>query len=673
MIDKDRLDSLCINTIRTLAMDAVQAANSGHPGTPMALAPVAFVLWDRFLHHNPANPDWPNRDRFVLSAGHASMLLYGMLHITGYDLSLEDIKQFRQLHSRTPGHPEFGLTPGVETTTGPLGQGCANSVGMAIAEKWLATHFNRPGYEIFDYHVYVIAGDGDMMEGISGEAASLAGHLGLGNLIWIYDNNRITIEGKTDLAFSEDVGARFQGYHWHVQHVKDANDLESLTRAVRAAREETRRPSLIMVDSHIAYGAPNKQDTHGAHGEPLGEEEIRATKKNYGWDPDRKFFVPDEIKAYRETVVARGKKLEAEWRAKFSAYAQAHPELAQQWRLMEKRELPAGWDAGLPAFSADAKGLASRDSNHKALNAVAECVPWLIGGSADLAPSTKTLIKGAKSFQKDQYDGRNFHFGIREHAMAGILNGMALSKLRPYGATFLVFSDYLRPSLRLASIMKQPVLFVFTHDSIGVGEDGPTHQPIEHLAALRAIPHVDVIRPADANEVAVMWKHMMQLKDRPAALILTRQAVPTFDRAKYNSAEGALRGAYILADAPATPEVLLIGSGSEVQWCLGAWEELRQAGINARVISMPCWELFQRQEASYQEEVIPQAVRARVVVEAGAAFGWQRYTLRQDEAGIIGMRDFGASAPVKAVMEEFGFSVANVVKEAKAALARASK
>ena len=600
MVAKANLDNLCINTIRTLAMDAVQAANSGHPGTPMALAPVAFVIWDRFLRHNPADPNWPNRDRFVLSAGHASMLLYGMLHITGYDLALDDLKSFRQLHSRTPGHPEFGLAPGVETTTGPLGQGCANSVGMAIAEKWLATHFNRPGHEVFDYQIYTIAGDGDMMEGVSGEAASLAGHLGLGKLIWLYDNNRITIEGKTDLAFSEDVGARFQGYHWHVQHVEDANDLARLEHALRAAREETQRPSLIIVDSHIAYGAPNKQDTHGAHGEPLGEDEIRATKTNYGWDPDKKFFVPDEVKAYRETIVARGKKLGAEWREKFSAYAQAHPGLAQEWRLMEKRELPAGWDAALPDFPADAKGLASRDSNNKALNAVAERVPWLIGGSADLAPSTKTLIKGAKSFQKNQYDGRNFHFGIREHAMAGILNGMSLSKLRPYGATFLVFSDYLRPSLRLASIMKQPVLYVFTHDSIGVGEDGPTHQPIEHLAALRAIPHVDIIRPGDANEVAVLWKHIMQLKDRPAALILTRQALPTFDRNKYASAEGALRGAYILAEAPGTPEVLLMGSGSEVQWCLGAYEELQKAGLKTRVLRMPCSELFHRQEIYYQ-------------------------------------------------------------------------
>ncbi len=670
MSTKSNLDNLCINTIRTLAMDAVQTANSGHPGTPMALAPVAFVLWDRFMHHNPANPDWPNRDRFVLSAGHASMLLYGMLHITGYELSLDDIKDFRQLHSKTAGHPEYGLAPGVETTTGPLGQGLANSVGMAIAQKWLSEHFNRPGHEIFNYHIFAICGDGDMMEGLSSEAASLAGHLGLTNLIWIYDNNHITIEGKTALAFSEDVAARFLAYNWHVQRVADANDLERLEQAIQIARDETQQPSLIVVDSHIAYGAPNKQDTHGAHGEPLGEEEIRAAKKNYGWDPDKKFFVPDEVKAYRDEVVAKGKRLEAEWRQKLAAYGTAHSELEQQWQLMEKRELPAEWEKNLPTFPADAKGLASRESNSKVLNALAERVPWLMGGSADLAPSTKTLIKGARSFQKNQYDGRNFHFGIREHAMAAILNGMSLSKLRPYGATFLVFSDYLRPALRLSALMEQPAIYIFTHDSIGVGEDGPTHQPIEHIGSLRAIPNIDVIRPADANEVTVMWKHILRLKDRPAALILTRQAIPTFDRTKYASAEGALRGAYILAGSQGTPHVLLMSTGSEVQLCLGAYEELQKEGIQARVISMPCWELFQRQEPSYWEEIMPRTVRARVAVEAGSTFGWRRYTGRHDEGGIVGMRDFGASAPIKALLAEFGLTVAGVVKEVKETLER---
>ncbi len=673
MNEKARLESLCINTIRTLAMDAVQAANSGHPGTPMALAPVAFVLWDRFMHHNPVNPDWPNRDRFVLSAGHASMLLYSMLHITGYDLSLDEIKNFRQLHSKTAGHPEFGLAPGVETTTGPLGQGLANSVGMAMAEKWLEAHFNRPHHEIFNYHIFAIAGDGDMMEGISSEAASLAGHLGLNNLTWIYDNNRITIEGSTALAFSEDVGARFMAYNWNVQRIDDANDLEKIDRALHIARAETQRPSFIIVDSHIAYGAPNKQDTSGAHGEPLGEDEIRAAKKYYGWNPDQKFFIPEEVKAYREEIISKGKKSEAEWQEKFAAYAMAYPELAQQWRFMEKRELPTAWNDNLPIFPADAKGLASRESNSKVLNAIAGSVPWLIGGSADLAPSTKTLIKNAESFQKDQYGGRNLHFGIREHAMAAILNGLALSKIRPYGATFLVFSDYLRPALRLSALMEQPVIHIFTHDSIGVGEDGPTHQPIEHIASLRAIPNLDVIRPADANEVAVMWKHIMQLKDRPAALILTRQAIPTIDRAKHASAEGAWRGAYILADATGMPDVLIMGTGSEIQLCLGAYEELQKENIHARVISMPCWELFERQDPAYWEAVMPRAVRARVAVEAGSTFGWRRYTGRHDEGGIVGLRDFGASAPIKVLLAEFGLTVAGVVKEVKDTLARVQK
>lgn len=594
---KSGLDQLCIDTMRTLAMDAVEKANSGHPGTP-----VAFVLWDRFMRYNPQNPDWPNRDRFVLSAGHASMLLYSILHITGYDVTLDDIKNFRQLHSKCAGHPEFGLTPGVETTTGPLGQGVANSVGMAIAEKWLASYFNRPGHEIIDHKIFAIAGDGCMMEGVSGEAASLAGHLGLSNLIWIYDNNRITIEGDTALAFSEDVAARFMAYHWNVQRAGDANDLGMLERAVQTALKETERPSLIIVDSHIAYGSPTKQDTHAAHGEPLGEEEIRATKVVYGWDPGKKFFVPDEVKNYRAQSLAKGQKFEEEWNKKFSVYAAAYPDLAKQFQLIQNREMPEGWDCCIPTFQADAKGLAGREANNKILNAIAAQIPWLMGGAADLAPSTKTLIQDGSDSRKGNYRGRNFHFGIREHAMGAIANGMALSKLRPYVATFLIFSDYQRPAFRLSGLMEQPAIYIFTHDSIGVGEDGPTHQPIEHLASLRAIPRLEVIRPADANELAVLWKHIMQLKDRPVALILTRQALPTFDRAQYASAEGALRGAYIMADCQATPEVILIGTG---------------------------------------------------------------YVGRHGEGNVLGMRTYGASAPIKDLLPEFGLTVEGVVKMAK--------
>jgi transketolase len=668
--EKSLLDHLCITTMRTLAMDAVQRANSGHPGTPMALAPVAFVLWDRFMHHNPQNPDWPNRDRFVLSAGHASMLLYSILHITGYDVTLDDIKNFRQLHSKCAGHPEFGLTPGVETTTGPLGQGVANSVGMAIAEKWLASYFNRPGHEIINYKIFAITGDGCMMEGVSGEAASLAGHLGLNNLVWIYDNNRITIEGDTALAFSEDVAARFMAYHWNVQRVGDANDLGLLERAVETALKEPERPSLIIVDSHIAYGSPTKQDTHAAHGEPLGEEEIRATKIVYGWDPDKKFFVPDEVINYREQSLAKGKRFEEEWNKKFSAYAAAHPDLAKQFRLIQNREMPEGWDCCIPTFQANAKGLAGREANNKILNAVAAQIPWLIGGAADLAPSTKTLIKDGGDFQRGNYSGRNFHFGIREHAMGAIANGMALSKLRPYAATFLIFSDYMRPAFRLSGLMEQPAIYIFTHDSIGVGEDGPTHQPIEHLASLRAIPRLEVIRPADANELAALWKHLMQLKDRPVALILTRQAIPTIDRTQYASAEGALKGAYIIADCKGTPEVILIGTGSEVQLCLGAHEQLLKEGVKSRVVSMPCWSLYERQDPSYWEEVLPSSVRARVAVEAGSTFGWRRYVGRHGEGNVLGMRTYGASAPIKDLLKEFGLTVEAVVKMAKETIAQ---
>jgi transketolase len=661
------LDELCINTVRTLAMDAVQQANSGHPGTPMALAPVAYVLWDRYMRHNPRNPQWPNRDRFVLSAGHASMLLYAMLHVSGYDLPLDEIKRFRQWGSKTPGHPEYGLTAGVETTTGPLGQGVANSVGMAIAERWLAARFNRPGHDIVDYRVYAIAGDGCLMEGVSQEAASLAGHLRLSNLVWIYDNNHITIEGNTSLAFSDDVAARFMSYHWNVLRVGDANDLALLNRAISTAQKETERPTLIIVDSHIAWGAPNKQDTHSAHGEPLGEEEIRLTKQRYGWPADAKFLVPDDVSVYTNRAVARGAQYEADWNAKFAAYKEAHPELAAEWERMQSGELPEGWESAIPQFPADQKGVAGRDASAKALNALAARVPWLLGGSADLAPSTKTRLTSEGDFEAGTYGGRNFHFGIREHAMAATLNGMALSKLRPYGSGFLIFSDYERAAIRLSALMELPVIHIFTHDSIGVGEDGPTHQPIEQLMSLRAIPHLHVIRPGDANEVGEAWRVIMKMKHHPVALILSRQPLPTFDRTRYASAEGVRRGAYVLADSDGPPAVILIGTGSEVQLCIEAYEQLTAEGIKARVVSMPCWELFERQSPEYHEAVLPAAVNARVAVETGTNLGWEKFVGRAGR--IIARRNFGASAPLKDLLKHFGFTVENVVAEAKAAIA----
>ncbi|MCK6542806.1 transketolase [bacterium] len=667
------LESLCINTIRTLSMDAVQQANSGHPGTPMALAPIAFTLYDKFMKHNPGNPHWPNRDRFILSAGHASMLLYSTLHINGYGISLDDIKQFRQLHSKCAGHPEYGLAPGIETTTGPLGTGVANSVGFAIAEKWLAQYFNRPGHEILNYSIFAVAGDGCMMEGISGEAASLAGHLGLDNLIWIYDNNKITIEGSTSLAFSEDVMKRFEAYGWFVQHITDANDTNALSSAIERAQQTKGKPSFIMVDSHIGYGAPHKQDSHSAHGEPLGEEEIKATKQVYGWDPEKKFFVPDDVKAYSQFAVEKGSQHEQEWQKKFEVYRTAFPDLAKQFELIQKRELPEGWDADLPVFPVDAKGVAGRDAGGQLINALAAKIPWLVGGAADLAPSTKTLIKGAKSFSRDNRDGRNFHFGIREHAMGAIVNGMTLSGLHAYGSGFLIFSDYMRPTFRLAALMQQPSLFVFTHDSIGVGEDGPTHQPIEQVGSLRAIPNLEVIRPADANEVAEAWKYMMRLKDKPAALILTRQALPTMDRTKYAPASGAQRGGYILADCKGKPDIILIGTGSEVQLCIGAYEKLTAEGYKCRVVSLPCWSLFERQGKAYWEKVLPSDVRCRIAVEAAASFGWRRYTGIEADGGIIAMRSFGESAPIKALLEEFGFTTEAVVKLAKQKLKQFGK
>jgi transketolase len=671
MKEKENLDQLCIGTIRTLSMDAVQKANSGHPGAPMGLAPVAFTLWNRFMRHSPLNTDWPNRDRFVLSAGHASMLLYSILHIFGYDISLDDIKNFRQLHSKCAGHPEYGLAPGIEVTSGPLGQGAANSVGMAIAERWLQTYFNRPGHEIVNYNIFAIAGDGCMMEGISGEAASLAGHLGLSNLVWIYDNNHITIEGNTSLAFSEDVAARFRAYGWNVQHVGDANDIGTLERELQTAIDEKERPSIIIVDSHIAYGSPNKQDSADAHGAPLGEDEVRAAKENYGWDTDKTFYVPDEVLKFKESAIAKGAKLEEEWNEKLKAYTEAFPDLARQFNMMQNCKLPEGWEDIIPTFPADAKGLATRESNNKIINPIADKIPWFMGGSADLGPSTKTYIKKTTSFSREDYGGRNLHFGVREHAMGAIINGMSLSKIRPYGATFFVFSDYVRPAIRLSSLMKQPVIYVFTHDSIGVGEDGPTHQPVEHLASLRAMPGLDVIRPSDANELSVMWKYIMELKDRPVALVLSRQAMPTLDRSKYAPADGALKGAYVLIESEGTPDVILIGTGSEVQICLDAYDKLTDEGIKARVVSMPCCSLYQSQEKDYQKEVLPDSVRARVVVEAGSTYGWHGYTGRQDDCGIFGLKGFGASAPAKDLYKEYGFTTERVVQVAKNVIKKA--
>ena len=661
--DRQQLELRCINTIRTLAMDAVQKANSGHPGTPMALAPVAFVLWDRHLRHNPANPKWPNRDRFVLSNGHASMLVYSLLYLTGYGLELDELKNFRQWGSRTPGHPEYGLTPGVETTTGPLGQGVANSVGMAIAERWLAARFNSESRKLVDYRVYAVCGDGDLMEGISQEAASIAGHLGLSNLIWIYDNNRITIEGHTALAFSDDVAARFLSYHWNVLRVGDANDRELLDAAIQTAQREQDRPSLIIVDSHIAWGAPNKHDTAAAHGEPLGEEEIRLTKQAYDWPPDEHFLVPPEVLGYMRQAGNRGEHLESEWNQLVAEFRKDNPDLAAEWDLLQSGGLPQDWSAGVPNFPADAKGKATRDSAAAVQTAIAKNVPWLLGGSADLAPSTKTRMEGLGDFESDDYSGRNFHFGIREHAMGAILNGMALSKLRVFGSTFLIFSDYMRPAIRLSALMELPVTYVFTHDSIGLGEDGPTHQPIEQLMSLRMIPRLIVIRPADANEVAEAWRFAMQVKGHPVALVLTRQAVPTFDRTRYGSAEGLHRGAYVLADSPGELQVILMATGSEVQLCLEAHEKLISQGVRSRVVSMPSWELFNHQTQQYRDTVLPPAVRARVAVEAGTGMGWHEYV--GSEGSVIARYDFGASAPIKDLLKHFGFTSERIMGEAR--------
>jgi transketolase len=681
MDDKYDPDATCINTIRTLSMDAVQAANSGHPGTPMAMAPVAYCLWQEFLRFDPQDPIWPNRDRFVLSAGHASMLLYSLLHLTGVkavskdyetlgepSVPLDAIKKFRQLDSRCPGHPEYRWTSGVEATTGPLGQGIATSVGMAIAGRWLAARFNRTGFEdLVDFNVYALCGDGCLMEGISHEAASLAGHLRLSKLCWIYDNNHITIEGNTALTCSDDVACRFQGYGWNVVRVADANDLDLLRGAFEKFRATRDRPTLVIVDSHIAWGSPHKHDSSAAHGEPLGEEEIRLTKRAYGWPEDAHFYVPPGVyEHFAQGVGARGKQLRDAWFAKVKEYRARYPDLADEFYRMQHRQLPEGWDRAIPAFPADAKGLASRDSSAKVLNALAKNVPWLIGGSADLAPSTKTRLtfEGAGDFEADSHAGRNLHFGIREHGMGAILNGMALVKVRPYGSSFLIFSDYARGAIRLSALMELPVVYVFTHDSIGVGEDGPTHQPVEQLASLRAIPGLIVLRPADANETAEAWKVIMKLHHQPAVLILTRQALPTIDRGKYAAASGVARGAYVLADAPGgKPDVLLLASGSEVALCLEAHEQLKADGIKSRVVSMPSWELFDDQPREYRDGVLPPEVTARVSVEQASAFGWAKYV------GVngcsIGMRSFGASAPLKDLVKKFGFTAERIVQAAK--------
>ena len=674
------MDQLCINTIRTLAIDAVQKANSGHPGTPMGLAPVAYSVWQDRLRYDPKDPMWPNRDRFVLSVGHASMLLYSLLHLAkvqtvdnhhqkaGHDsVTLDDIKAFRQIGSVTPGHPEYGMTTGVEATTGPLGQGVANSVGMAIAERWLASTFNRPGFPIIEHNTYALAGDGCMMEGISNEAASLAGHLRLSNLCWIYDSNTISIEGSTKIAFNEDVGARFLALGWNVLRVRDANDHAALALAFDEFDREASRPTLIIVESHIGYGSP-RQDTKEAHGEPLGADAVKATKKFYGWPEDAQFLVPDGVyEHFAAKVGARGANKNIEWKQLFSRYKDAYPELAAQFEAMSKGVEPAGWEDALPVFPADAKGVASRDASGKVLNALAGKISYLLGGAADLAPSTKTRLtfEGAGDFEADNYAGRNFHFGVREHAMGAVCNGMALSGLRAFGSGFLIFSDYMRASVRLSSLMELPVVWVFTHDSIAVGEDGPTHQPIEHLASLRAMPGMLTIRPCDANEVSEAWRYVLGQKEKPACLILSRQALPTLDRTKFAPASGLAKGGYILADAKdGKPDVILLSTGSEVSMCVEAWEKLTAEGIAARVVSLPCWEIFDSQDQAYRESVLPPAVTARVSVELSAKFGWEHYVGMTGH--IIGMHTFGASAPLKDLQKKFGFNTDAVVEAAKA-------
>ena len=694
--DPARVDQLCVDTLRTLSIDAVQKANSGHPGTPMGAAPTAYCLWQRFLRYDPNDPDWPNRDRFVLSVGHASALLYSLLYLCGVKadgancegrgglaVTLADLQSFRQAGSRCTGHPEYRWTSGVETTTGPLGQGVATSVGMAVAQRWLAATYNRPGHDLFDYNVYALCGDGDMMEGISAEAASLAGHLKLANLCWIYDNNRISIEGATSITFDEDLGARFEACGWQVLRVADANDLEALTRSLQAFADTQDRPTLVIVRSHIGYGAPHKHDTKEAHGEPLGVEEVRLAKQFYGFDPDAQFAVPDGVQAHFSAQFGlRGASAHDAWNARFEAYRAHYPDLAGQVDRMQRRELPDGWDGALPSFAADTKGLATRDSSAKVLNAIAQQIPWLLGGAADLSPSTKTHLGfdfagefeappggGAGAEDRGSYAGRNLHFGVREHAMCAVASGLSLSKLRPFAASFFIFTDYCRGAIRLSAMMGIPVIYIWTHDSISMGEDGPTHQPIEQLASFRAMPGMVLLRPADANEVVEAWKVIMRITDRPVSLVLSRQALPTLDRSKYASAVGVSRGAYVLADATdGKPDVLLLATGSEVALCIAAYEQLKGAGIKARVISMPSWDLFESQSAEYRDDVLPPGVAARVSVEAASPFGWERHVGRH--GAIIGMRSFGLSAPGKVAEAHFGFDVGHVVAAAKEQLAR---
>ncbi len=676
---------LSINTIRTLSIDAVQQAKSGHPGTPMALAPLVYAIWNRVMRFDPQDPIWPNRDRFVLSNGHASMLLWSILHLTrtqavnaDYEIlghpsvSLDDIRRFRQLDSKAPGHPEYHWVSGVETTTGPLGQGVATSVGMGIAEKWLANHYNRPGFEIFNYNVYAVCGDGCMMEGIASEAASLAGHLGLDNLCWIYDNNHITIEGNTRIAFTEDVAARFLGYGWNVLRVGDANDIERIEHALDIFHKTKDRPTFIVLDSHIGYGSPHKQDTSAAHGEPLGDDEVRLCKRFYGWPEEEKFFVPDGVyEHFAAGLGARGAQARRQWTELFAAYRSKYPELANEIELMQRRELPAGWDRDLPVFPADPRGIAGRDASGKALNVLAQNIPWLLGGSADLGPSNKTTLtyEGAGDFQADNPAGKNLHFGIREHAMAAVVNGLSVSKLRAFGATFFIFIDYARPAIRLSALMELPAIFIFTHDAMGDGEDGPTHQPVEHLASLRAIPGLVTLRPGDANEVIESYCYIMQLRHEPAVLVLSRQPLPTLDRKKYAPASGVARGAYVLADPPrGNPEVILIASGSEVSLAVEAHEKLIAEGIRSRVVSMPSWDIFEHQTQEYQDSVLPPHVTARVAVEEASTFGWERYIGRSGR--MIGMKTFGASAPLKELQKKFGFEPDKVAAAAKELLGR---
>ena len=679
------LDQLCINTIRTLSIDAVQAANSGHPGTPMALAPLVYTLWNRLMRFDPQDPIWPNRDRFVLSNGHASMLLWSVLHLTrtqavnaAYEhlgqpsVTLDDIRRFRQLGSKAPGHPEYHWVSGVEATTGPLGQGVAMSVGMAIAQKWLAARYNRPEFPIFDYHIYAVCGDGCMMEGIASEAASLAAHLGLDNLCWIYDNNRITIEGATRITFTEDVAGRFRSYGWNLLRAPDANNVDGIEHAFELSRDAGGRPTFIVLDSHIGYGSPHKQDSADAHGDPLGEDEIRLVKRAYGWPEDAKFLVPDGVyEHFQQGIGARGAMARHEWTKLFDAYRASHPDLAAEIDAIERRQLPAGWDRNLPAFEADAKGIAGRDASGQVLNVLARNIPWFLGGSADLGPSNRTRLKfeGAGDLQADSRGGKNVHFGVREHAMAAVTNGLSLSKLRAFGATFLVFSDYARPAIRLSAMMELPTIFVFTHDAMGDGEDGPTHQPVEHLASLRAIPGLLTFRPGDANEVVEAYRYVMQLPHKPAAIVVSRQPLRTLDRSRYASASGVAYGAYVLADAPGErPEVMLIASGSELSLAVDAHESLVAEGIRSRVISIPSWEIFEEQPPSYREDVLPAKVTARIAIEQASTFGWERYVGRHGR--VIGMKTFGASAPLRELQRKFGFEPEHVVATAKELLGR---